>query len=183
MKKIMTIFLMVIVGCATTMPDGGVYRSTAYQFSVQIPTGWRKLDTNKYFLITRDDPFLQYALIQRRPLERPFKHTQKKLKMAMLPQEAANVIIDEIASDRRILNFKVIENIPATIDGHDGFKILFLYKDRQGVPYKTLYYGFITGNSFYNIRYTAAMQEYFEKDIPTFEQILESFKLHDATAA
>ena len=95
----------------------------------------------------------------------------------MLPQEAAGVIIDEIASDRRIYNFNVIENTPAIIDGREGFKILFTYKDKKGSTFKTLYYGFIREESFYNLRYNAAMRYYFEKDIAAFEQILSSFKV------
>ena len=95
----------------------------------------------------------------------------------MLPQEAAGVIIDEIASDRLIYNFNVIENVPAIIDGREGFKILFTYKDQKGSAFKTLYYGFISGDSFYNLRYNAAARYYFEKDIAVFEQLLSSFKV------
>ncbi len=95
----------------------------------------------------------------------------------MLPQEAAGIIIDELASDRYLMNFKVIENAPAGIDGQAGFKILFSYQDKKGTPFKTLYYGFISGDSFYNLRYCAAMRHYFEKDLATFEQIISSFQL------
>ena len=95
----------------------------------------------------------------------------------MLPQEAAGIIVDELSSDRYLMNFRVIENAPATVDGHAGFKILFTYQDKKGSPFKTLYYGFVNGDFFYNLRYCAAMQNYFEKDIATFEQIIRSFKL------
>jgi len=152
-------------------------------FSVEIPKGWSKPKyTNKY-LITKDGAFLQYVLIQQRPIDLPYSHTKKKLNKKMLPQEAAGVIIDEIASDRRIYNFNVIENAPAVIDGHEGFKILFSYKDKKGSTFKTLYYGFISGDSFFNLRYNAAMRHYFEKDIADFEQILSSFKVVKDKAA
>ena len=95
----------------------------------------------------------------------------------MLPQEAAGIIVDELSSDRYLMNFRVIENAPATVDGHAGFKILFTYQDKKGSTFKTLYYGFVNGDFFYNLRYCAAMQNYFEKDIATFEQIIRSFKL------
>ena len=94
----------------------------------------------------------------------------------MLPQEAAGIIIDELASDRNLMNFKLIENAPVTVDGHPGFKILFTYKDKKGSQFKTLYYGFINGNSFYSLRYCAAMRHYFDKDIADFEQIVGSFQ-------
>ena len=95
----------------------------------------------------------------------------------MLPQEAAGIILDELASDRFLTNFSVIENAPAIIDGQDGFKILFAYSDKKGSRFKTVYYGFISGGSFYNLRYCAAMRHYFARDIAEFEQIKNSFKL------
>ncbi len=75
------------------------------------------------------------------------------------------------------MNFKVLENTPALVDGHAGFKILFTYKDKKGSMFKTLYYGFISDNTFFNLRYSAAMRQYYDKDIADFKQILNSFKL------
>ncbi len=152
-------------------------------FAVEIPEGWWKPKHIDKYLITKDGVFLQYVLIQQRPIDRPYRNTKKKLNKGMLPQEAAGVIIDEIASDRRIYNFNVIENAPAIIDGREGFKILFTFKDKKGSSFKTLYYGFIRGDSFYNLRYNAAMRHYFEKDITDFEQILSSFKVVKNKAA
>ena len=152
-------------------------------FSVEIPEGWWKPKHIDKYLITKDGVFLQYVLIQQRPIDRPYRNTKKKLNRRMLPQEAAGVIIDEIASDRRIYNFNVIENAPAIIDEREGFKILFTFKDKKGSSFKTLYYGFIRGDSFYNLRYNAAMRHYFEKDITDFEQILSSFKVVKNKAA
>ena len=95
----------------------------------------------------------------------------------MLPQEAAGVIIDEIASDRYILNFKVLDNTPAIIDGNAGFKIVFTYGDPKGVTYKTLYYGFLNGNSLYSLRYNARLHHFYEKDIGAFQAMVKSFRL------
>jgi hypothetical protein len=60
---------------------------------------------------------------------------------------------------------------------------LFTYRDKKGSIFKTLYYGFISGDSLYNLRYNAAIRHYFEKDITTFEQILSSFKIVKDKAA
>lgn len=177
MKKLISILLVLIAGCASTAGDGGLYESFEDRFSIEIPDGWRKVDTDKFLMITKDGPFLQYALIQQRPIDHPFKHTKKILNKSMLPHEAAGIIVDEITSDREISNFTVIENTPTTIDGHAGFKIFFSYKDPKGSEFKMLYYGFINGDSFYNLRYNAATRHYFEKDIATFEKILGSFRL------
>ncbi|MGD1971654.1 MAG: hypothetical protein PVG70_11810 [Desulfobacterales bacterium] len=176
MKKLLWLLLVLLIGCVTTH-DAGTYLSSDNRFSVEIPEGWRRLETDKYLMITKDGPFLQYALIQQRPTNRPFRYTRKSLNGSMLPQEAAGLIIDELASDRNLQNFHLIENAPVRIDGHEGFRILFSYNDKKGSTFKTLYCGFVTGNSFYNIRYSAAMRHYFDKDLATFEQLLGTFKV------
>lgn len=181
MKKLMPLLTCLIFtfGCASMTQNNSLENLPDSNFSVEIPDGWWKPERIDKYLITKDGPFLQYVLIQERPVDRPFKHTRKKIKSGMLPQEAAGIIIDELASDRYLKNFSLIENGPAVIGGYDGFKILFYYKDKKGVEFKTLYYGFIRGDSFFNLRYCAAMQHYFEKDLPTFEKIIVTFKLND----
>ncbi len=179
MKKLVFLLfcLSLICGCASMAKQHSLEKLPDNDFSVEIPEGWYKPGyTNKY-LLTKDGAFLQYVLIQQRPIDLPYRHTKKKLNQAMLPQEAAGIVIDEIASDRLIFNLKVIENAPAVIDGHEGFKLLFTYRDKDGAVFKTLYYGFISGDSFFNLRYNAAFRHYFEKDIAAFEQILYGFKV------
>lgn len=179
MKKFMTILfsLIFISGCASTAYKNSLKNLPEHDFSVEIPHGWWQPQNINKYLITKDGPFKQYVLIQQRPIEQPFKHTKKTLREGMLPQESAEIIIDEIALDRNIRNFKVLENEPTVIDGHEGFKILFSYKDKKGSSFKTLYYGLIDSNSFFSLRYNAAIQNYFEKDIADFKQIISSFKL------
>ncbi len=85
--------------------------------------------------------------------------------------------MDEITSDQSVLNFEILENAPTRINGHDGFRVVFTYKNRDGLKLKTIYYGFLAGESFYNIRYTAVNRYYYEKDIRAFKKVLESFRL------
>jgi len=179
MKKLISLLicLLFIIGCASAAKERSLKKLPDAGFSVDIPDGWWKPGYTNKFLITRDGPYIQYVLIQQRPLDKTFRNTQKKIRSRMLPQEAAGIIIDELASDRYLMNFSVIENAPATVDGHSGFKLLFTYKDKKGSEFKTLYYGFISEDSFYNLRYCAALAPYFEKDIAAFEQIVNSFKL------
>jgi hypothetical protein len=95
----------------------------------------------------------------------------------MLPEAAAEIIATEILADSNIRNFSVTENIPARIAGNSGFRLAFVYTDADGYVFKTLYYGFIKGDTFYNIRYGASQDEYFQKDLKTFEEVFKSFKL------
>jgi hypothetical protein len=95
----------------------------------------------------------------------------------MMPEEAAEIVVNEIVSDSNIRNFSLTENIPARIAGNNGFRLAFVYTDVEGYLLKTIYYGFIKGNTFYNIRYGATQEEYFQKNLKTFEEVFKSFNL------
>ena len=179
MKRLLPVLICLIFlfSCASAAQERSLKKLPDGDFSVDIPGGWWKPGyTNKY-LLTKDGPYLQYVLIQQRPLNKAFQYTKKKIRPGMLPQEAAGIIIDELASDRYLMNFSVIENTPATVDGQPGFRIVFSYTDKKKSPFKTVYYGFIKADSFYNLRYCAAARHYFDKDIADFNQIISSFRL------
>jgi hypothetical protein len=179
MKKLLFILLIPLTACAPWTRVTGPCEGPAHHFSVDIPEGWMKFDSDRYLLVSRDGPFLQYILVQSRTLETPFVHTRRRMNRAMLPQEAAEVILDDLTLDRAVGNLHVLENVPARIAHQDGFTILFTYKNGDGLVLKTLYYGFIKGRIFYSIRYTAAERYYFEKELATFKKVLDSFRLLD----
>jgi len=95
----------------------------------------------------------------------------------MMPEEAAEVIVNEILADSNIRNFSVTENIPAQIAGNRGFRMGFVYTDADGYVFKTIYYGFIKDGTFYNIRYAATQEDFFQNDLKTFENVFNSFRL------
>ena len=177
MRVAFTIFVLLIFlgGCATWSPVNG--RLNAERYVVDIPEGWMKFDSGGYVMFSKDGPYLQYVLLQERPLEQPFHHTRKRLTASLLPQEAAQVIIDDLSSDKAVQNLSVLENAPAVIDGHDGFMLHYTYRNGQGLILETAYYGFIYKRTYYSLRFTAPQRHYFEKDIRTFESILSNFRL------
>lgn len=179
MKKLMPLLicLLFVFSCVSAAQERSLKELPDAGFAVDIPDGWWKPEYTDKYLLTKDGPYLQYILIQKRPLNKAFRYTKKKIRRGMLPQEAAGIIVDELASDRYLMNFSVIENAPANVDGQAGFRILFTYTDQKQSQFKTLYYGFIKADSFYNLRYCAAARHYFEKDIAAFDQIINSFKL------
>ncbi len=101
----------------------------------------------------------------------------------MLPEEAAQIIVDELISDQNLVKLKLLDNTPAEIKGHDGFKILYTYSDSKGQTFKTLYYGFIKADTFFNLRFTAVDRLYFQRDIGAFKRMLNSFQVIKAEAA
>jgi hypothetical protein len=145
MKKLLWLFLLLITSCASWSNFGSSGEPSSYNFTIELPEQWTRLNTKKYFILTKDGTFSQYILVQQRHVDKPFTHTKKKINKGMVPQEAAQVIVDEITSDRSVLNFRVIENLPATVNQYNGFRIVFTYETKERLKFQTIYYGFLQG--------------------------------------
>ncbi|RLB31338.1 MAG: hypothetical protein DRH11_13435 [Deltaproteobacteria bacterium] len=180
MNKGILLIALLLTACAPWAQVGGPYLSSSSHFSIVLPQKWMMLKTSEYLLISKDGPFLQYILVQERHKSKPFEHTRKVLADAMLPQEAAQVIVDELSSDRSLQGFKLIQNGPADINGHHGFRLFFTNRNADGVVFKTMYYGFLEGEWFFAIRYTAVERYYFQKEVKTFEKMLHTFNPPEA---
>ena len=128
-------------------------------------------------MLTKNGPYLEYMLIQSRPLDKKFRFTKQVLDPDMLPHEAAQLIVDNLRSDSRFRNFHLLASEPAVAANRSGFKLTYSYLDSFGVTMKTIYYGFVLPDRFFNIRYSAAQRHYFEQELPTFETVLSSLQL------
>jgi hypothetical protein len=154
-------FCAILLICLCALCSAGAVAAAEFNFSIDIPEGWWRLKSDKYLVITRDGAFRHYILVQERPLSLPFKNTGKLMQPTHLPNEAARIVIDEISADPNLTDLQMIENNPATVAGRPGFQLTFLYADPSGMIFKTVYYGCIHGNHFYNLRYSASAEEYF----------------------
>ena len=183
MKRWTLFFLLLTTACAPLHQNGGAIQAEAQNFSIQIPEQWHKLNTARHVMLTKDGPFSQYILVQQRHLSEPFKHTKRKFHQGMLPQEAAEVIVAEITSDRAVLDFEVLENLPARISRFDAFRLVFSYRTTDGLKFKTVYYGVLPGNWYYGIRYNASDTCFSEKDIEIFERFISRFAILEGREA
>jgi hypothetical protein len=128
-------------------------------------------------MLTREGAFSQYILVQQRRVDKPFKHTEKRLNRCMSPQRAAEVIIDEIRSDNRVLFFHLSECVQTRVNQYKGFKIVYTYKEKDGLNFLTVFYGFLEGDCFYCLRYSVEVKKYNDEDMETFEKVLNSLKI------
>jgi len=170
---------LLVGGCVSLpwQPTAGLYSSPAENFAVELPQGWMRLNSNEDLLITRDGILLQHVSVERAAVDRPLKSTKKTLTRGMQPQAVAEVIIDNFMSSERMLDVKVVENRPVQVAQYRGFRLVYTHRDKNGLRFKSVLHGFLAGDVFYAIRYTAAERYYFAKDLPTFEQVLASFRL------
>jgi hypothetical protein len=182
MKRLLLLCVIItlIAGCFSlpwVKTEVGSYAVPAQHVSAELPGGWMRLNTDDCLFITKDGPMLEYIMVQRIQCNSELKHTKKKFRPGMLPNEVADIIIDNNRLNEDVLNLKVESNRPAKIDGHSGFELTFTYKDSDGLEYKSLYYGFLEGEWFYGIRYNAPQRHYYQKEIKTFEKFLGTLKV------
>jgi len=175
-RPVVVMLFLIMTSCAAFWPWGS-RGSSSYNFSITYPEEWKRLNTKRYFMLTKDDPFKQYIMVRQRHVDKPFKHTDKLIRKGMSPQEAADVILDEVNADDSILGFKVIENVSATVHRYNGFKIVCTYGTKKGNKYKAIFYGFLIGEWLYGLRYNAGEGYYSEKDVETFQHVLNSFQI------
>ncbi len=180
MKKVLVVLaLLVAAGCGPWLRAEGPFTSEAQNFSMDLPQGWMRQNTDKFLLVTRDGKLLQRIVATRMLVtdEKQFTHTKKRLNAEMLPQEAAEVVIDDFQSDSDNINFEMEENVPATVAGKPGFRARFSYRTKEGLKYRCVYHGVLVGDAFYGIFYLAPARYYFDRDLKNFEKAVHSFRL------
>ena len=139
-----------------------------------------RLSTAQSEMLSTDGPYLQYILIKSKPLQQGFRYTRRKLEASMLPHEAAQLIIDNLKADPMIHRFELIDNKPIVLDGREGFRLVYAYRDANDVEMKTIYYGVLFADRFFNLRYTATRRHYFSAQRPAFDRLVTS--LHFVSA-
>jgi hypothetical protein len=143
---------------------------------IRSPEGWMHLSTSESEMLSKDGPYLEYILIQSKSLSQGFRYTNQRIDPGMLPNEAARLIADNMRSDPMIRQFRLLADEPAIVDGHAGFKLTYSYRDQYGVALKTIYYGAVLPDLFFNLRYTAAQRYYFNKELQAFNQAFQSLR-------
>jgi hypothetical protein len=157
---------------------GGTYENSAQNFKAEFPKGWRKFNLSKdEVLITKDGFSLQFIRISRSPIEKQLRYTEKKFTKEMLPQEVAEIVIQNFRSNPNVMNQDILANNPAKIGGYPGFNIVVSFQTTNGLTKQSNVYGFLSGDSYYEILYEAPKRYYFAKFQSDFERVKETFKL------
>jgi len=165
-------------GCATWETVGGYYESRDAGYSLDLPKGWhRDLRTKERLVITRDGLLLQHIQIGQYPVDKVPLSTQRRLTTAMLPLELAEVIIDDLRSNTQLLNLNFVGNRPALVGGFPGFRITYSYQFKDNLSRMAVYDGVLVGKSYFFVAFQAPRRHYFDRDLPAFEQVSNSFKI------
>lgn len=174
MRKLIVVLVVLLAGCTTWQPARGLFTGPGY--TLDLPKDWMFYSRNNYAVVTKDGTELQKIGVSILDITDHDENEKKIVKKGMLPQEAAQVLVDRLKANKNLSQLSVLENAPAEIGGMEGFRLVYLYRWGD-VRYKTVYYGMLKGEELYRIFYTAPVRYYFDKDIAVFEQIVKSFKL------
>lgn len=184
------ILLLSLTACmgrqAQWAPAGSQGSLTDDQLEAEWPQGWMTLRPAEkddasakeglLLVATRDGFGLQTIRLSKRPLDGDFKHTQKKLIADMRPQEAAEIVLDDIRANPDIVDLKLIENGPATLAGARAFKLSISYRNKSGLLRQRVQYGSLDKGMLVTISYDAPRQYYFSHDLDTFEHMKSSVR-------
>ena len=173
---------LLLAGCVQTPTRVDTARSEApdKSYTVDLPVGWIKQATvdNRKLLVSRDGFLLNAIEVSRQPLKEAFPKTKKAATDSMLPAELAELEIAEIkAEDQYTAALNVIENEPAEIDGHEGFRIRVSFKNARGLEIQRVAAGFADKAAYYRLAFQAPMLYYFGTYYPEFQKTLASFQL------
>ncbi len=171
--------VLMLAACAPPwkhMPDSEVVTEATYR--VQLPAGWMRNTANRDSLfISRDGPALQGIEITEGTHEEAFKKIHETSSPDMLPSELAELALaltkNELAASRVVL----LENTPASVAGHEGFRLHLKYENAKGLDYEGVVTGFATVKRIYLIKYYGTRLHYFPRDLPVYEEMLQSFQL------
>lgn len=166
-------------------PVSGMLRHGAISFAV--PADWKKVKFSIYgrrkkercTVITRDGVPLQSIVACYGDADLPFRNTKKKLSPGMLPQEIADVVVDDLELDRQIKNLVVQERRPVTIGGSPAFCIVYTYRDDGQLQYKSSYCGILKSGRYYGMHYAAPARHYYDAYAGVFDRIVGSMRLSD----
>ena len=167
-------------GCVTVTwtKIGGQIFSNDEKYEVELPQGWRRfVPAREDLAVTRDGLMLQSVRVGRWPVEKDPPHTKRKMAKGMLPEEAAELVIDDFRSDNSISNFQVVYNGPAEVGGHRGFKLVYTYQTKDNLRKQGIYYGVLVDGWLYFLSYKAPARYYLGRDEATFENIKNTFKI------
>lgn len=161
--------------------DGGPFQpelGDRVDFQVTLPTGWRRASfVHDALLLTRDGISLQYMGIGVVAVGDELPLTKKAFANGMSPPDVATLELDEVRSNPTLRNFALVDNTPFQVAGFPGFKLVYTFKTENGLRLERVHYGVMVRDWVYRVQYQAAARYYFDKDLATFEQVRESFRI------
>ena len=175
---------VLLTGCESIWePATGNYHSNKIGVSADLPEGWARYTPERDVVLTRDGFLLQSVRISREEYGAGFPNTTRTIEKDMLPQEAAQVLIDSMSADTELHRLEVADNQPAEVDGNPGFRVEVTYSTADGPTMRETVYGALTPDSYILARYRAPDRYYHERTANDFEATVASLDIEPQESA
>lgn len=170
---------LALVACAPpwkVIPESQIASGKSYQ--VKLPAGWmHNTSNNKELFISHDGPMLQGIEIQEGGHDDAFAAINEKTSPDMLPSELAELTLALVKNELPASRVTLLQNTPALIAGHQGFRLHIKYETSKGLDYEGLISGFATERQVYLIKYYGTSLHYYPRDLSTYEEVVQSFQV------
>lgn len=178
-KAVLAFVFLAIVGCTPTWkPVGTAAYVQGDSFSIVLPRGWLQLEgmDKKSVIASTDGPFLQSFVASHKDIRTAFKATKAEVSADTLTYELMEYYIAESKANSGDQTVDVESKEAVEIAGEDGFKVVFLYKNQEGLRFKKVIYGCMNDSRLYTLSYHAPVLYYFDKNLPDFEASVKTFR-------
>jgi hypothetical protein len=178
---IVCLSLLALAGCAATWVrvDDADRRYAGEHYTVTLPAGWMRSQTEDSLMLSRDGLDLQRIVIEYRPHDKAFEKLGKSSSAGMLPSELAELTIAELkaSQDEGLPSLEILDNRPTQIAGHTGYALHLRFKTDAGLRIEVLLRGFVDEQGLYQLLYRAPTLHYFGRDREVYESVAGSMKL------
>lgn len=180
--KIATLMVatVLVAGCSTWkhVKQGRDIEVHTERFAFSVPSGWTYQRMQRDQLtISRDGPGIQKMSTQWFEWNKPFYYgdvEKDRLQRGMLPTDVAQQILAARQRQRGIESLDLVSLEPAVVTGVEGYRAEYAYRTERGLNYRGVSYGAIRPEGVYVVTFEAPGLHFYERDVPTFEQIMAS---------
>lgn len=182
MKKLVALTLILTLAACAMWQRVDQARTEApdKSYTVDLPLGWvRFLQDETGLTVTRDGFALNRIVVKRRDLDKAFPALKRPARADMLPSELAELQIAEAKTEAKDTVLSVRENAPALVSGQPGYRLRLQHKNERGLLFDRVIYGLVTPRGYFTLSFSAPALHYSARDLPSFEQLVASFRLAD----
>lgn len=179
-KVALAFIFITVAGC---VPNWKPVEPGAYVkeegFSIVLPEGWLQLEgmDKNSIVASTDGPSLQSFAVVQKDLKKAFETTKVEVDANTLTYELMEYYIAEYKANSGDQVIEVESKEAAEMSGKDGFKVVLLYKNQEGLRFKQVTYGCMDESKLYLLSYHAPVLYYFDKNVADFESSARTFQI------
>ena len=180
---VLAILLAALASCGgpftrVTKPE---YTSSGQSYKVNLPVGWVQAtgpQAGEALWISKDGYSLQSFRIDALKQEKAFITLKKSADTKMAISDLAELELAEFkAKNPNAASVKVLENTLSKVSDQKAYRLHLQYLNDKGLRFEQVTYGFVSPKFYYKLAYQAPTLHYFKRDLPAFNQVVNSFKL------